>query len=217
MIYIDTIVDAHEIAGLLSQFSIYSIEMELGISRFLYSRGALTMFSKFSATLMTSGMFMLGLWSAVAAQEALCPIMVMPVQQPLADSGPQFFRVAYDASVGLDPATDQTYQKLVGVLNGYATVPATRTVYYSAINNANDCTITGWQAIITNVTPNCNGYAVTLSIIPTLASNTFGQSALIVDSNYSEGYQVNNNGSFTFLGAQDPYNQAGQMPSIATL
>jgi hypothetical protein len=166
-----------------------------------------------------------GLWKVVVAQDDQCPVQQQPdqqfdqccpVQQQVAGSGPPFFLVTYDMEANLGDCVAQTYQNMANILNGYADVPADRTNYYSAVDNANDCEITGWQAIISNVQPNCNGYLVTLSIIPTLASNTFGQSAVIMDSDYSEQYQVNNDGSFTYEGFLDPNGLAGEMPSIAT-
>lgn len=102
-------------------------------------------------------------------------------------------------------------------INGNAFIPNARLNHYSAVNNANGCVITTWQGIISNVQPNGNGNLVTLAYVPLLDSGTYGQCCFIVDSDYTEQYQVNNDGSFQYTGSFDPEGRAGQMPEIATL
>ena len=135
-------------------------------------------------------------------------------QQPVYD-GPAAFLVSYDTQTNLDPNTAQLYQTLASVLNGSLRVPNDRLNYYSAVNSQNDCQILGWEGIVTGVAPNANGYLVTLDVHPYLGSVTDGASAFVVSGDYSEQYQVNNDGSFQYTGFLDPQGLAGQLPAIS--
>jgi hypothetical protein len=78
----------------------------------------------------------------------------------------------------------------------------------------NSCTITGWTGVITGIQPNCNGYLVSVLVTPALSSDVYGASTIVVASDYTEQYQVNNDGSFQYLNSLDPQGLAGQLPDL---
>lgn len=143
------------------------------------------MIKKFGKVLFVAALIITGFWKIVAVQAVHNQPEPAQPQGGQQNDGPAFFLVSYDTKANLNQGEVQLYQNMVNLLNGYANVPQDRLNYFSALNNANGCTITGWQGYISNVQPNCNGYAVTISITPTLASNTYGQAAVVYDSDYS--------------------------------
>lgn len=130
--------------------------------------------------------------------------------------GPFPLIVTYDKETVIDPNDQQIYQDIADTLHGFANVPA-RLNHYSAVNNANDCVIEGWSGLIRNVQPNANDYLVKLDVCPTLTSGTYGPTPVILNGDYSEEYQVNNDGTFQYLGSLDPQGLAGTLPAIAGL
>jgi hypothetical protein len=125
--------------------------------------------------------------------------------------------VTYDEETVVDPNLRQLHQNMANTLNRFAGVPDARRNYYSAVDNANDCVISGWRGIISDVQPNGHGNLVTLDVNPTLISGTYGASPVIFNSDYQEQYQVNNDGTFQYVGSLDPQGLAGQLPAIAGL
>ena len=123
--------------------------------------------------------------------------------------------VMFDPS-NLDANAQQLYQAMQNTMNGYAIMPADRTTYYSAVNNVNGYVVNGWQGIITNVQPNAQGNLVSIDMIPGLSSDT-AACGMIVDTDYSEQYQVFADGTFQFVGAFYAPGSAGQMPTIIGL
>ena len=121
--------------------------------------------------------------------------------------------VSYDPT-GLDPATDQLYQNIENTLQGDSGYPNNRATFFSGYNADNGFTMRGWGAYITAVEPNGNGYLVTLSITPGLSSTTIGTICLIADLNYSEQYQVNNDGTFQYVASFDSNNAAGLVSTL---
>ncbi len=120
--------------------------------------------------------------------------------------------VMFDSS-NLDQTTRQLYQAMQDALDGYAVTIDARTAYYSAVDNVNGYTVNGWQGIITDVEQNANGYLVSIDVVPGLSAD-WTACAVIVDSDYSEQYQVNNDGSVVYVGSLDPKGLAGQMPTM---
>ena len=123
--------------------------------------------------------------------------------------------VMFDGS-NLDPNTKQLYQTMQNAIDGFAITPADRPTYYSAVNNVNGYVVNGWQGIITNVQANANGNLVSIDVIPALSSDA-AACAIIVDSDYSEHYQVFPDGTFQFVGAFFAAGSSGQMPTIIGL
>jgi hypothetical protein len=64
------------------------------------------------------------------------------------------------------------------------------------------------------VQANCNGHLVTVQVIPSLSSDVYGPAACAVTFDYSEQYQVNNDGTFQYLGSVFTQALAGQMPYL---
>jgi hypothetical protein len=118
--------------------------------------------------------------------------------------------------LNLDQATQQLYQNMVNILNGYTGVPNDRLNYYSAIVNADGYSVGVWTGGISSVQPNCNGYLVTVLVTPAFSSPDYGPVGVPVDSDYSEQYQVFNDNTFQYVGSLDPQGLAGQMPAIAS-
>jgi hypothetical protein len=133
------------------------------------------------------------------------------------DDDPPDFWVTYDNQVIVDPNAQQLYQSMGNILTGWAGLPNDRLNYYSAVDNNNDCVINGWQGIISNVEANCNGYLVTVAVVPLLASDTYGTTAVVMDSDYSEQFQVFKDSTFEYIQSLDPLGLAGQMPGLAGL
>ena len=123
--------------------------------------------------------------------------------------------VMFDGS-NLDPDTKQLYQAMQNSIDGFAITPADRPTYYSAVYNVNGYVVNGWQGIITTVQANANGNLVSIDVIPGLSSDA-APSAMIVDSDYSERYQVFPDGTFQFVGAYYAAGSSGQMPTIIGL
>lgn len=138
-------------------------------------------------------------------------------QEFIPPDGPTAFLVSINGTANLDPNTKQLHQSMATALNGYAVVPNNRLTYWSAVNNANAFVVMGWQGMITDVQANGNGNLVTVMVSPSLASDTYGQACVILNSDYSEQYQVNNDGTFVYVGSFDPQGLAGQLPGIASL
>jgi len=121
-------------------------------------------------------------------------------------------------STNMDPNTQQLYQNMQDSLNGSTFVPNARTNYFSAVYNVNGFEVSSWQSIITNVQPNADGsHLVTIDVLPCMSSDTVGACSIILDSDYSEQYQVFGDGSFQYVGFLDPQGLAGQMPLIVGL
>jgi hypothetical protein len=131
---------------------------------------------------------------------------------PPADPQPAFSVGFNDQAVPMDQI--QLYQNIATTLSGFNQVPNDRLTYYSAVNNNNNCTIVGWGGFITGIQPNCNGYLVSVLVTPSLSSPVYGGAAIVIGADYTEQYQVNNDGSFQYLNSLDPQGLAGQMPDL---
>lgn len=116
----------------------------------------------------------------------------------------------------LDANTQQLYQTMQDSISGYAVTPNVRTAYYTTVNNANGYVVNDWCGLITNVQPNANGYLVSVDVVPSLSGNTVA-CGVIVDSDYSEQYQVFADGTFQYVGSLDPQGTSGQMFTIIGL
>ncbi len=115
-------------------------------------------------------------------------------------------------STGMDQYTQQLYQSMQNILNGYTGLPADRLNYYAAVNDANGWVIVGWGGFITNVQPNGSNFVVTLTVRPTLSSDTQGACGAILNADYSEIYEVFGDGTFLYTGFLDPLGLAGRLP-----
>lgn len=117
--------------------------------------------------------------------------------------------VVVDPTLQLDQNTQNLYQQMASILDGSSFVPADRRNYYSAYVNSNTETIHGWSSWLQNVAPNCNGYIVTITVIPTMSSSNAGGCTILDGSSYFEQYEVTN-GQAQYVGFIDPNGTAGQ-------
>ena len=120
------------------------------------------------------------------------------------------------APENLDANTLPLYQKMQNAIDGNTVTPNDRTTYFSAFNIANGYVVNGWGGMIANVQQNANGHLVSIDVLPSLSSD-IAACAIIVDSDYSEQYQVFPDGAIQFVGALDPQGMAGQMHSVIGL
>lgn len=134
-------------------------------------------------------------------------------QEPISEDDTPLFCVDFDADIVL-AAQQSLYRQIVNTLIGFTDVPKDQLTYFSAVNNSNNCVILFWLGIITNVQANCNGYFVTVQVIPSLTSTVYGAAAFAMTTDYSEHYQVNNDGTFQYQGSVYTQALAGQMPNI---
>ena len=114
-----------------------------------------------------------------------------------------------------DANTQQLYQTMQNLINGFAMTPADRMTYYSAMNNVNGYVIDSWCGFITNVQQNANGYLVSIDVLPEISGAA--ACAIVTGVDYSEQYQVFADGSFQYVGSLDPQGLAGQMPGVIGL
>lgn len=122
--------------------------------------------------------------------------------------------VSFDPT-GLDPSTVQVYQNIQNVLTGFTGYPDNRAAFFAGYTPANDFNLTGWLAQITAAQQNGAGYLATVSVMPYMTD--LGSDAVITDLAYSEQYQVNNDGTFSYVGSLDPNGQAGLVSSVIDL
>lgn len=152
---------------------------------------------------------------------ALCFFGMMTFSTPTQASRAKLQQPDFPLGLTFDPTnldayTQQLYQTMQNIINSYAISPNDRIIYYSAVDNVNGYMVNGWQGIITNVQQNANGYLASIDVLPDLSSDS-AASAIIVDSDYSEQFQVFPDGSFQYTRSFDPLGQAGQMPTIIGL
>lgn len=158
-----------------------------------------------------------GLIGIAAVLGVACLFTVVRGQVPPPDDDPGPFLVSYNERIITDPDARLIAQNLANTLNGYNVIPNDRLAYYAAVNNNNGCEISAWQGSITDFQANANGYLVTMSVLPTLSSEEYGPATLVLNSDYTEQFQVNNDGTFAYAGSFDPQGLAGLMPSLAGL
>ncbi len=123
------------------------------------------------------------------------------------------FPVSVDSSVSLDQATLNLHQQMANALSGYATVPNSRTNYFSALNNHPEFTFGYWGATLENVQTVAGGNVVTVYVYPVFTN----RSSILSPNDYTEQYLIGNDGSITYQGSADPNGYAGQMPSVIDL
>jgi hypothetical protein len=122
---------------------------------------------------------------------------------------PTTFPLSVTFADGLDPQTAALYQNIANTLNGFTGYPVNRANFFAGYVNAG-YTIYGWNAVIFAAQQNGNGYLVTLGVAPGMSPSN-GRDIIINDLAYSEQYQVNNDGTFAYVGSLDPNNQAGMV------
>ena len=146
----------------------------------------------------------------------------LPIRSPLSKSltndftnapGDPVFPVYVDSYLTLDQATLALHQQMATALSGYATVPADRTNYFSALNNNPAFDFGYWAACIDTVQAVQGGTVVTVAVYPVFSN----RASILTPNDYTEQYLVGNDGSITFQGSADPNGYAGQMPGTVDL
>jgi hypothetical protein len=112
--------------------------------------------------------------------------------------------VHVDPNLNLDQNTLALYEQMAADFDGSTIVPNAQTTYYSAFMNNQDYPLNGWQGIVENVQSNNGGYLVTLQVVPMLDTGS------AIENDYTEQYQVNNDGTYQYIQSFDPQNLAGQ-------
>jgi hypothetical protein len=137
---------------------------------------------------------------------------------PLAeDDQPPAFCVVVDPTLNLTPDQQALYQQMATDLQDVAAIPNDRLNYYSAVNNPPNYVIRGWGGTVQNVQPDCcGGYLVTVFVKPHLSTTAYGNSTIILTSDYCEIYQVTNDVP-QYVSFTDPAGLAGQMPDFLGL
>ena len=140
-----------------------------------------------------------GAWPAFAAHDAA-------PSQPV-------WAVNVLSSLGLDGVQQQLYQNMANVLSNVAAIPASRTAYWSALDNPPGSTIDGWYGSVTSVTPDGNGgNLVTVLTAPYITLQS--EDSPVADGDYSEQWDIDANNNATFVGSSDPNGTAGLYPTL---
>ena len=130
------------------------------------------------------------------------------------DQQPPFWDVGVDWGLQLDAETQALYQQMANLFSTVNAVPNDRLNYYSAVNDPPNWTIQNWTGLVTGVAANGDGtYQVTVTANPCFAQST----TLVILSDYSEIYHVDQNNNATYVGFSDPNNWAGTIPGLVNM
>ena len=116
----------------------------------------------------------------------------------------------------LDPVHLIPYKSMPDILDGYTLTPKDRLAYDAAVDTK-DFRPIQWSGCIRDVRRKSRGHLVTIGIIPLMSSDHIGACTVVLDSDYSEQYQVFIDGSFRSVGFLDRQGLAGRMPEMAGL
>ncbi|MGC8643881.1 MAG: hypothetical protein ACP5XB_28805 [Isosphaeraceae bacterium] len=133
-------------------------------------------------------------WTKVAAQPAGAMLLAAAQQdQPV-------WAVNVLSGLNLNQQDEQLYQNMANVLTGVSTIPGPRVAFWSAVAPS----INGWVGSVSDVVPDgLGGNLVTVLVGPTLNTGV----TPILD--YAEQWDVDANGTPTFVQSLDPEGQSG--------